>query len=144
MQNEISYIWGVRQSILRAVRNFSNEQLNEIPHGFHNNLIWHMAHMVASQQDFFYVPSRLDMGMDPELYFNFRIGTRPLKEVSDNDIAAIKDLMTSSVSRLQADFDAGVFNNLANSDELLTHFVFHEGMHMAYILSIRRLLIYKK
>lgn len=143
MQKEIEYVRGVRRSILHALRGFSNKQLNEIPHGFHNNLIWHVAHMIASQQDLFYIRNGFDLKMEPALYSNFRIGTHPSGPASDADIDTIKSLALSSIYQLQADFDKGQFKGVPQLDDVLTHFIFHEGMHMAYILSIRRLLIYK-
>lgn len=144
MQKEIEYVSGVRQSVVRAVRYFNNEQMNAIPHGFHNNLIWHLAHMVASQQDFFYVQAGVEIKMDTEMYHNFRIGTRPLRTISDSEVTTIKNLALSSIAQLQMDYEEGMFKNISNLKDILTHFVFHEGMHMAYILSIRRLIIYDR
>jgi hypothetical protein len=143
MQHQIDYVFGVRQTILRGTRNFDNKQLNEIPRGFQNNLIWHMAHVAVSIQDFFYSPLGLEMNVDPEIYFDFRIGTTPKKIVSDEKIALIKQLVVKSVSDLEDAFKNGLFTNFPQLDEVVNHFVFHEGMHLAYILSIRRLLVYQ-
>lgn len=143
MQKEINYIWGVRNNVLRAIRNFNNEQLNQVPPGFNNNLIWNLTHMIATQQDLFYIHTGLGIRIDPEIYFNFKIGTRPIENISDSGIQVIKGLALSTIRQLQEDFEAGVFSDQAELPDLLTHFVFHEGMHMAYILSIRRLLVYQ-
>jgi hypothetical protein len=39
-----------RLKILNILESFSLEQLNMIPAGYNNNIIWNLGHMVAAQQ----------------------------------------------------------------------------------------------
>ena len=54
-----------RIKILEELQNFSLEQLNDIPAGFNNNIIWNLGHMIAAQQGVCYafaiagVPKRI-------------------------------------------------------------------------------------
>jgi hypothetical protein len=143
MQREINYVWGVRTSVLRAIGSFSNEQLNTVPPGFNNNLIWNLGHMIASHQYLFYIQTGIGLQIEPQFYHRFKYGSRPEDVISDDDIEQIKSLALSAISQFMADFKGGLFEGQPNIQDLLTHFIFHEGMHMAYILSIRRLLVFE-
>ncbi len=49
--NAIFTTWQTgRQLYLAFLEKYSLEQLNYIPEGFSNNLIWNAGHIVASQQ----------------------------------------------------------------------------------------------
>ncbi|WP_205896842.1 DinB family protein, partial [Pseudomonas viridiflava] len=45
--------------ILDLVKDLSIEQLNKIPDGFNNNIIWNIAHLTAAQQNLCYTRSGL-------------------------------------------------------------------------------------
>ena len=39
-----------RQNVLRLIDGMGPEQLNKIPEGHSNNIIWHVGHILATQQ----------------------------------------------------------------------------------------------
>ena len=43
-----------RQYLLNDIKDLTVEQLNEVPAGFNNNIIWNVAHMLATQQGICY------------------------------------------------------------------------------------------
>jgi hypothetical protein len=44
-------IWETsRKKYLELIENYSLEQLNKIPQGFSNNLVWNLGHIIVSQQ----------------------------------------------------------------------------------------------
>jgi uncharacterized damage-inducible protein DinB len=50
MIREIEIIKLPRQRILDEISHLSVEQLNKVPTGFNNNIIWNLGHMIAAQQ----------------------------------------------------------------------------------------------
>jgi hypothetical protein len=141
MENDLTYISGLRKSVLRAVHSFSDEQLNLIPAGFNNNIVWNIIHMIAAQQELFYKHSGLDIRIESNYYWDYRIATKPEAFIGQNEISQIKKLFMDTLEWQAADYRAGVFKQAADMTGLMRHFVFHEGIHFGYILSLRRLLV---
>jgi uncharacterized damage-inducible protein DinB len=140
MEKDLTYVSAVRKSILRAVHSFSDEQLNIIPAGFNNNIIWNLAHMIAAQQELFYIHSGLAVRVDPKYYQDYRIGTKPEEFVGHDEIIKIEELFRTTLDWQREDFRAGMFDHSADMGKLIRHFVFHEGIHFGYIMSLRRML----
>ena len=62
---------------------YSVNQLNEIPIGFNNNLIWNIAHVLVVQQKLMYRTSTKDVKI-PLHYFNiYNTGEIPKKNLSE-------------------------------------------------------------
>ena len=56
----------IREILLKILDHHSLEQLNKIPSGFNNNLIWNIAHCIASQQVLVYKLSGLPLQVSDE------------------------------------------------------------------------------
>jgi len=54
---------------LKFFENYSLEQLNRIPDGFSNNLIWNIGHIIATQHKLIYIGSEVE-GHIPDQIFN--------------------------------------------------------------------------
>ena len=61
MTKAIEIIKLPRVHLLDVVKDLSIEQLNHIPDGFNNNIIWNLAHIVATQQNICYKRAGLDI-----------------------------------------------------------------------------------
>ena len=48
-----------RNILLKFLESYSLEQLNKIPEGYNNNIIWNIGHIIASQQGLVYKLSGL-------------------------------------------------------------------------------------
>ncbi len=48
MNKDIDYIKKARYYLLDGIKDLSADQLNQIPEGFNNNILWNLAHMVAA------------------------------------------------------------------------------------------------
>ena len=60
-------IWKTSRSLyLKFLTSYSLEQLNKIPEGMNNNLIWNIGHIIAAQQGLVYRLSGLTP-LDPKL-----------------------------------------------------------------------------
>ena len=56
-----------RTNFLNLLNEFSLEQINQIPQGFSNNLIWNFGHLVVTQQLLCYKLSGNEMYISDEI-----------------------------------------------------------------------------
>ena len=56
---------------------FSLKELNKVPEGFNNNIIWNIAHVIVTQQLLVYSNSQLPMIVSDEMVAKYRKGTFP-------------------------------------------------------------------
>lgn len=128
---------------------FSVEQLNKIPEGFNNNIIWNVAHLVATQQLLTYKLSGLPMRVDEAFVEMYRKGTKANGMVSTEDIATIKSMLFSSVKQTKEDYNNGVFKSynayttstgstLTSFEDAMAFNNYHEGIHLGYILALKK------
>lgn len=138
-----------RESLARLIGTFTPGQLNHIPPGYSNNVAWNLGHMIVVQQSLVYRLSGLKMRIPDHLYDLYKPGTRPAEPVSDEDLEALKKLITSTVESTLADHEAGIAGpfksittsrgfQLANLDQALAFNNFHEGLHTGTIVSLAR------
>jgi len=146
----ITQIKNTRTFILELVKDLSIEQLNKIPAGFNNNIIWNIAHLTAAQQNMCYVRSGLAVTIKEEHFSAFLSGTKPEKFIEQKAIDSIYDTLLNSMDRLAADYSIGIFLKFdpwdkrygmkLNSIEDAINFIpFHEGMHIGYIMALKKL-----
>jgi len=135
--------------LLKILDSFSTEDLNKIPDGFSNNLIWNIAHVIVTQQLLTYNLSGLPMKVTGELVEKYRKGTKVERDESQTEIEEIKSLVMSSLDELEKDYNNGVFNsfkpyitstnsNIKSIEEAITFNLFHEGIHLGYILAMKK------
>jgi DinB superfamily len=132
----------------KVLENNSLEDLNRIPEGFNNNIIWNMAHIVVSQELLVYKLSGLPMIVTDELVEKYRKGTRPEGFITQSEVNDIKDLLFKTLEKAKKDYASGAFKNyheytvvttgntLKNIDDALQFALFHEGLHIGYIMAL--------
>jgi hypothetical protein len=128
---------------------FDLKQLNKIPTGFNNNLIWNIGHVIVAQQSLIYRLSSLPMNVSSELFDTYKPGTRPMSPASQADADHLKTLLFSLVEQTESDLSSGVFQSfterptatgflLSTLSDALEFNNYHEGLHLGYMLSIRK------
>ena len=146
----ITQIKNTRAFILELVKDLSTEQLNKIPTGFNNNIIWNIAHLTATQQNMCYIRSGLEITVEEKYFSPFLSGTNPEKFIGQEEINSIFDALLNSMDRLASDYSSGIFLKFdpwdkrygmkLNSIEDAINFIpFHEGMHIGYIMALKKL-----
>ncbi|MGI9551232.1 MAG: DinB family protein [Aurantibacter sp.] len=140
-----------RKILYKVLKNTPKDQLLKIPQGYRNNIWWNIAHIVVTQQRLVYKLSGLPMHVPTELVDKFKKGTVPDGRASDEEIELIKGFLFSTVGRAEEDYKNGLFKGydecttsanvtLRNVDDALAFNVFHEGLHLGTILSLRKTL----
>ncbi|MBC7655142.1 MAG: DinB family protein [Oligoflexus sp.] len=98
-----------RKTLLAYIEGLSVEQLNRIPAGFTNNIIWNLAHMITTQQGVSYKRGGLSMLIDEATFENFKPGTVPPLFVDDEQINHYKNLFLSTIDDWEKDFNENLF-----------------------------------
>ena len=143
-------IWETSRNIyLKFFDNYTLEQLNTIPAGMSNNLIWNLGHVVVSQQKLVYALSGLPMLIPDSLFEKYQNGSRPDGKTTQAEVDEIKKLLSEMVEKTKADFEAGIFKEfhpyqtktgfqLGTLKEAMEFNNYHEGIHLGIMMSIKK------
>lgn len=124
------------------------EDLNKIPTGFSNNIIWNIGHIVVSEQLLTYKLSGLQPTVSENLINKYKKDTKPEGELSAEEVKEIQSLLFSTIEKTNEDYNVGVFKNynsytvstsgntLTNIEEALQFVAIHEGLHYGYVLAL--------
>lgn len=137
---------GLYQNFLDS---YSLEQLNTIPVGMSNNLIWNIGHVIVSQQKLVYALSGLPMHIPDSLFEKYQNGSRPDGKTTQAEVDEIKKLLSEMVEKTKADFEAGIFKEfhpyqtktgfyLGTLKEAMEFNNYHEGIHLGIMMSIKK------
>lgn len=151
MQHPLEITRTNRKLMLKMLDSFSLDQLNKVPDGFKNNLIWNIAHVVVTQQLLVYKLSGLPMMIDDKMVESYRKGTKTEGEVSQEDVDKVKELLFATLDQTKKDLEANVFKNyteyptstgfvLKSLEDAINFNNFHEGIHLGYILALKKAL----
>tara|TARA_R110002124_G_scaffold169486_2_gene337067 strand:+ start:580 stop:1074 length:495 start_codon:yes stop_codon:yes gene_type:complete len=145
-------IWRNTRSIYsKYLQSYSLEQLNKIPTGFSNNLMWNIGHVIVVQQRLVYDLSGLKMNISEDLFLKFKPGTRPENAEPIETLELFKELLISPMDQTISDFESGNFNtysplttskgfHLANTTDAIIYNNYHEAMHLGTMISISKFL----
>jgi hypothetical protein len=121
-----------------------------VPHGFNNNILWNLGHLVAAQQSICYTKGGLRATVPDDLIAEFKPGTRPDRFFENDKEDLVKELLMTSVDLLLDNYREHYFDGfvpwtnrygtmLQDIDQAITYLQFHEGLHVGVIMSIRKL-----
>lgn len=151
MNKQIETIRKTRVKILEMVSELNTDQLNKIPPGFNNNIIWNIGHLIASQQGICYLRADLPLIIEKEFFMSYKPDSKPEGFVGAEEIEKIRTLMFSTLDHLESDLNEGTFNNyktwttrfgvdITDIEDAVNFLPFHEGLHMGYIMALKRLI----
>lgn len=151
MELLLTYLERKRAMFLTLIENLSLEQINTIPQGFNNNIIWNYGHAVLSTPALCYVRSGVGTEMEMPLLLKYRIGTRPEGFVAQEEIDVLKKFAITSLEQIRADVRDHKFGNIVpyatatyalemkTIEDILTCSLAHEALHYGYAMAQRRL-----
>ena len=137
-----------RQKLSAIMDSLSVEELNRIPLGFNNNIIWNIGHILVSEQLLVYKLSGIEPCLSMDMINAYRKDSKPTSALSRGDINEIKNLLSSTIKKTKVDYTAGIFksyntytvsttgNTLTNVNEALQFAAIHEGLHYGYVLAL--------
>lgn len=128
------------------------EQLNKIPNGFNNNIVWNIGHIIVTEQILVYKLSGLQLNVSDDLVKKYVKGSFPDGKATQTNIDELKALAISTIKKTKEDYQKKVFktfteytlsttgNTLTNVEQAIEFALFHEGLHQGYILALLRAL----
>ena len=140
----------LRFQFFQIIENYTTDQLNTIPTGFSNNIIWNIGHVLATQQILIYELSGLKGVLSDEFIQLYRNGTKPTSHTSDEEIKQIQKMLLESIDLLEKDFKSKIFKKyqlyttkatgflLENAQQAAEFNTIHEGIHLGIVLQIRK------
>jgi DinB superfamily len=138
-----------RNLVSKFLENYTLEQLNKIPEGFSNNLIWNIGHIIVTQQMLVYKLSGLPMIVSDEIVEKYKKGSKPEQEVTQTEVDEIKSLLYLTIEKTIEDLNHNIFKEyleyptstgfiLKNVEGAIAFNNFHEGLHLGIMMSLRK------
>lgn len=149
-QNAIALLRATRKNTLGIYNNYNFDQLNAIPAGFNNNLLWNAGHVIATMELLTYGLAGLPLPSDKEFINRYRKGSKPEPPCPEGDYGRIGEELSRSIDRLASDLETLDFSNfkkyatsygvtLASIGDALIFNNMHEAMHLGTMLSLKKL-----
>ncbi len=139
-----------RKNIVSLLGEHSLGQVNTIPPGFNNNLLWNAGHLLLSHQYLLYHFSGLSMPeYVKELGPKYGSGTIPDGKASQAECDLITDHLNSSIEQFIGDYNYGLFKTykeytseyfgitLHNIEEAIQFTIYHEAFHFGFMNAIK-------
>lgn len=139
-----------RNMVTKVIEGYNLDQLNKVPAGFNNNIIWNIGHIIVTQQLLVYKLSGLPMIVTDEMVEKYRKGTKTEHFASQDEVDEIIALLTQTITQTEADIEKNLFTNfteyptsagyvLTSAQDAMAFNNFHEGIHLGVILGLRKL-----
>lgn len=149
MQQTIDVTRTSRNLLSQMLAGYTLEQLNKIPEGYNNNLIWNIAHVIVVQQMLVYKLSGLPMMISDEMVEKYKKGTKPEHIATQAEVDEIQSLLAKTINQTETDLENNIFINyqeyptsagivLKSASDAIAFNNFHEGLHIGIIMSIRK------
>lgn len=150
IEKQLEIIREPRLKVIETLSAFTLEQLNTVPAGYNNNIIWNLGHMIAAQQGVCYKRAGLDTWVRDEFFQRYKPDTKPEGPVDEEAFTTIKKLLVTSLDQFEHDYRNGIFTNyptwttrygveISSIDDAVAFLPFHEGLHIGYIMAMRKL-----
>jgi hypothetical protein len=151
METTLRILQNNRKVYLNLLESFTLEQLNTIPQGFSNNIIWNIGHIIVTQQILVYKLSGLSLMVSDELQNLYKNGSVPTSKTTPEEVEEIKKLLFTTVTQTITDWHTPhFFTNyqefttkstgftITSAQDAITFNNFHEGVHLGILLQIKK------
>jgi len=152
MENTFKYIIQARKAFITLIEGLTLEQLNHIPGGFNNNIIWNFGHIVVATQGLCYL--RTDVSPDYSIKYGaaYTKGSKPTYTVSQEEVEDLKVLAIATIEQIEKDYHAGVFKKITpfatgtynelmpTIDDVIITSVGHANLHFGYEMAQQRII----
>lgn len=142
-----------REAFIRLINGLTVAELNHIPEGFKNNIIWNFGHIVVTTPALCYVRTGIwENGATIKYLNDFKKDSVPSREISEDEIAELKVLAIATIESIREDYKKGVFSQakpfatgtygaeMNSIEEVLITSAGHDNMHFGYALAQRKLI----
>jgi hypothetical protein len=138
-----------RNVLFKFLEDYSLDQLNTIPEGFNNNLIWNIGHIIVVQQMLVYKLANLPMIISDEMVDQFKKGTKPEHHVPQAVVDELKVLLYSTLEKTKKDYSQNLFQSyneftsmsgftIKSASDAIAFNNYHEALHTGIMMQIRK------
>lgn len=152
MQETFKFIIKTRQKFIELIDSLSVEQLNKVPAGFNNNIIWNFGHIVVSTQTLIYVRTGIKADTSWVKYNeDYRKDTKPTRFVEQAEIDELKEIAINSIEQITKDYEDRLFGEITSFstatygypmdaiEDVIALTSGHDNVHYGYALAQRKL-----
>lgn len=149
MQTTLNIWTRSRELYAEFIDGYSLKQLNTIPEGFSNNLIWNIGHIVVAQQGLVYKLSGHQGYLSDAFSKQYMPGSKPNPNTSQTEVDEIRHLLFDLVDKTKTDLEKEIFQSftprtvgigyeLKNLMDALEFVNYHEALHLGMMMQIRK------
>ncbi len=150
MEHVFTYIRETRRAMTKIVDTLSIDDLNRIPNGFANNIIWNYGHIYVSTLALTYLRTGVEKDKVIPHLRKYGKGSKPEELVGKDEIAFLKDNILLSIDLLEADYKNNVFRQIAPFatetygktmdaiEEVITCTLAHDNFHFGYVKALQK------
>lgn len=152
MNEVFDFIINSRKAFIKLIDGLTIEELNKIPDGYNNNIIWNFGHIVVSTQTLCYVRTGI-LQDATSVKFNeyYKKDTKPTYTVTEEEVAELKVIALESIEKIKEDYANEKFSSITpfttatyvvqmNSiEEILITTIGHDNVHQGYAWALKKL-----
>ncbi|WP_196895876.1 DinB family protein [Aureivirga marina] len=151
MKDAFKVLHETRQTFLKLIEGLSIEELNTIPKGFKNNIVWNLNHLTVTQQLLCHRLSGETCLVSDEFIDSYRKATFPKHKIELDLFEEQKKLFIDIPLQTQKLYEEGHFKNfqpymtsanvgLDSFESALQFNNYHEGIHLGVMLALKKLI----
>lgn len=140
---QLESIDNIFKSFAAKLDELSLAELNKIPEGFNNNIIWNFGHAIESSYSLAFARPKVDESYQNPSLEKYKKGTRPEADATKDEVEQLKSLAFNYSKTISSAIEQGKFENitpystgtfgaeLKTIDDILTTILAHNTLHFA-------------
>lgn len=140
----------VRRKFVDLLETLSIEQINQIPTGFRNNIIWNFGHAIVATQSILFKRTGKDPAKEIVFLEKYQSGSVPDSFIGQAEVDTLKKMSEEYLIEAEILYHKGFFSEIDvcklktfsvetdNIDELLQVILMHETLHYGIASAMKR------
>lgn len=146
---QLDLIATTRANFNKVLDRLSLEEINRVPQGLNNNVIWNYAHAILSTGILVYSNSNLELKFSSEWIELYKKDSKVIRDINQAEVDEIKILSSTTLTNLRMDYKNNLFKKfevyptsygitLNTVEQAIEFSAIHEAVHYGYALALKR------
>ncbi|MBZ4188284.1 DinB family protein [Niabella beijingensis] len=147
----LNIIDSIRRKAIALIKETPLEQLNQIPAGFNNNMIWNFGHLVVSGYSLVFKATEVDPNFIIPLQDTYKKGSRPSVPATQQEVDELIALSDTFTLAVKEALDANRFQDITayttatfgltvtTIEEMLITVAAHDTLHWQAMRDYKRI-----